>query len=456
MSKRHTVISLFSGALGLDLGLEAAGFEVRLAVECNRYAAETIRKNRPDLSLVTQPLTRKTKTADLLRSAGLKKGEVTILTAGPSCQPFSTAGRRGSMDDPRGKMFHEFVRIVKEARPQFFVMENVRGIMSAAVSHRPLSARGPGTPPLARNEELGSAFNLILRELRKTGYHIVFGLVNTADYGTPQTRQRLVFLGSRDGHPLNIPAATHGPAGASGLLKWMTLGHVLKSVQDPEPEFHRFSRRNRRYMALVPEGGNWRDLPKRMQRGALGAAYESWGGRVGFLRRLSRKRPSPALTTCPDGRATMFCHPTELRPLSVREYAAIQQFPSDWQFAGSTAQKYQQIGNAVPIALGAAVGRELKLAVRRRMNKTLCGQIICTDKEFLRRLSVRPRTILNPRRMRKVKELKAAREWMAGRSGARSEVLKCLRGGPAARRPVAKKKRTTLTRRISPPLRRAA
>src|SRR5262245_28204789 len=110
------IVSLFSGALGLDLGLEQAGFRLRVAVECNRFAAETVRRNRPDVPLIHRRIEDVT-TKDILTAAGLKPGEAAVVTAGPSCQAFSTAGQRGSMGDPRGVMFREFVRVVHDARP---------------------------------------------------------------------------------------------------------------------------------------------------------------------------------------------------------------------------------------------------------------------------------------------------------------------------------------------------
>jgi DNA (cytosine-5)-methyltransferase 1 len=107
---------------------------------------------------------------------------------------------------------------------------------------------------------------------------------------------------------------------------------------------------------MIPEGGNWRDLPKELIPIAMGGAYESGGGKVGFYRRLSYAQPSPTITTSPAQKATMLCHPKLDRPLSVKEYARIQQFPDDWKFIGTTAAKYKQIGNAVPIGLGKAIG----------------------------------------------------------------------------------------------------
>lgn len=136
-----SIISLFSGALGLDLGLEKAGFNCLVAVENNKYAAETIRMNRPKINVIEKAI-QEVSTKEILKIANLKVGEVTIVSAGPSCQSFSTAGSRNSVNDPRGVLFREFLRVVKEARPRFFVMENVPGMLSAAIRHRPLKERG--------------------------------------------------------------------------------------------------------------------------------------------------------------------------------------------------------------------------------------------------------------------------------------------------------------------------
>ena len=290
------VISLFSGAMGLDLGLEAAGLEVVVALECSRFPLETIRHNRPDLAVIDRPIEDVT-TDEILSRAGLKSGEAFAVVGGPSCQVFSTAGQRRSLADPRSTMFKHFVRVIKEARPKFFVMENVRGLISAAVRHRPLSERGPGYPPLDDDEQLGSAFKVVSSSLRELGYYCIFDVLNAADYGVPQTRHRLVILRSRDGKKLQMPAPTHHETAKFGLKRWNTLGDAIGRLNEKEPEFFTFCPAKVRYLKLVPEGGNWRDLPQDMKQKALGSAFESWGGRSGFFRRLSMSEPSPALTT---------------------------------------------------------------------------------------------------------------------------------------------------------------
>lgn len=419
-----SVISLFSGAMGLDLGLEKAGFHVKVAVENNKDAAETIRKNRPDVSVIQKDITT-VSTDEILKAAGLKVGEATIVSGGPSCQTFSTAGSRGSFEDPRGNLFLEFLRIVKESQPRFFVMENVPGMLSAAKKHRPLKERGHGYSPLKAEEELGSAFSLILGELKKTGYYIVFDVLNAADFGTPQTRKRVVFIGSRDGEMVKIPTPSHSEKKVRGKKQWVSLAKALKDVNDKNPEFVQITPKAKKYMVDIPEGGNWKNLPVAKQKVAMGKAFESWGGRVGFFRRLAWRKPSPSLTTNPVSKATMLCHPVELRPLSIKEYMAIQQFPKRWKVAGSITQKYRQIGNAVPVGLGSAIGNVIQVAMRSKGRVEQRG-ILCENSDLIKKLSERPRTMLNPARMRKVKSAELASKWVNNRPNHREDFLQYL------------------------------
>lgn len=399
VGRRRPVISLFSGAMGLDLGLESAGLDIVLALEGDSFPVATIARNRPSLPLIDR-LIEDVSSEEILQKAGLEPGHPFAVVGGPSCQVFSTAGQRKSLGDPRSIVFEHFVRVVRDAQPEFFVMENVRGLLSAAVRHRPLKERGPGFPSLAEDEQLGSAFRVVAERFRELGYYCVFDVLNAADFGVPQTRQRLVVIGSRDGRGVRIPKPTHHPEGANGLSQWRTLGEALDGLREESPDYYPFCPAKERYLRLVPEGGNWRQLPEELQREALGSAFVSWGGRSGFFRRLSRKRPSPALTTRPDSKATTLCHPTELRPLTVAEYARIQQFPDDWVFEGTVRKKYEQVGNAVPIGLGAAIGRALLAASRSHARGERLGRFETSNLDLLVKLTRRPKTIFNPPRMR--------------------------------------------------------
>ena len=198
-----TNVSLFSGAGGLDIGLEKAGFQTRVCVENEKYCRNTLDNNRnkfsfPDLQILGDITD--LRSSDVLELSGLKSGEVDLISGGPPCQAFSTAGHRGSINDPRGRLFEHFVRMVKDLRPRFFVMENVRGLRSAALKHRPLDKRGEGHPRLLEEEELGSLLNLgILPAFKKIGYQLIWGTLNALDYGAPQDRDRLFIIGSRHG-----------------------------------------------------------------------------------------------------------------------------------------------------------------------------------------------------------------------------------------------------------------
>jgi DNA (cytosine-5)-methyltransferase 1 len=149
-----------------------------------------------------------------------------------------------------------------------------------------------------------------------------------------------------------FPPPTHGP----GLLPYRTLRDALRGFQDPRPEVIDFTRRRKRYLAMVPPGGNWRDLPEDPAREAMGRAYGGKGGQAGFYRRLAWDEPCPAVTTAPNQIMTSMCHPDETRALSLAECAAVQQFLPDWAFCGGLADRYRQVGNAVPVRLGQLAG----------------------------------------------------------------------------------------------------
>lgn len=418
MTNNLSIISLFSGAMGLDLGLEVAGFKTAIALEVNTQAANTIKKNKPDLPVLNKRIQEVT-TKEILKTAGMAVGGPCVVTGGPCCQSFSTVGKRSSISDDRGNLFRHFIRVVAEAQPRFFIMENVKGILSAAVRHRPLDKRGPGNKPLSCDEELGSALKVILAELADLHYYVVYGLLNCADYGVPQKRMRVVFLGSRDGEAVHLPEPTHTRDGKNGLPPWVTLKDSIGDLPDTNPEFLQFAEDRLEFLRLLKAGQNWTNLPEHLHKKALGAAYDSWGGRCGFCRRPDWDEPSPTLTTSPTGRATTLCHPTRLRPLSVCEYAELQQFPKNWKFAGSTQQKYIQIGNAVPIGLGAAIGKMLrKTMASTRKNglptdvRNRRGCVVCGDKDLEERLRTRSKTQLHPSRLLKNSDPEEIRKWL--------------------------------------------
>jgi DNA (cytosine-5)-methyltransferase 1 len=355
-------ISLFTGAFGLDLGIEQAGFHTVSVVENDSDATKTIALNRPHLKEIAVPRDiTKVDAQDLLCEGGrilnigrtLQPGEVDLIIGGPPCQPFSTAGLRGSVMDPRGSLFMDFIRIVREIQPRFFVMENVRGLLSAPIRHRPIDMRKG--QPLELDEMRGAALSVVLAEMKALGYNVVYNLLEAADYGVPQNRQRVIFIGSRDNEAFTFPVATHSEDGIN-LPKWRTLRDAIFELVDLQPQFIPYSENRLKYLRLLKEGQNWKYLPEELKPEAMGGAYNSGGGKVGFYRRLSWDKPSPTVTTSPHQKATDMCHPIELRPLTIRESAVIQTFPDEWVFYGSVSSKYKQIGNAVPVLLAKAIG----------------------------------------------------------------------------------------------------
>lgn len=346
------VISLFSGAMGLDIGLGQAGLNVVIGQDFEPVCVETMRANGHK---VLGGDIREIQPQKLLDLTGLCVGEPFMICGGPPCQPFSTAGKRLGINDPRGSLFMDFIRMIDYIRPRFFVMENVKGIMSAPLKHVPQASRSVNDEN-DPEQKLGTVLDVILSEFNKLGYKTVYGILDAVNYGVPQFRERFVLIGSRDYEDIFLPVPTHFQMHQNPEYRWKTVGEAIRDLEDDTSECGKLTPERKKYLQMVPEGGNWRDLPKEIIPEAMGGAYESGGGKVGFYRRLTYSQPAPTITTSPAQKATMLCHPRKDRPLSVKEYARIQQFPKDWVFIGTTAAKYKQIGNAVPVGLAKAIG----------------------------------------------------------------------------------------------------
>lgn len=372
--KKYTVISLFSGAMGLDIGLERTGrFEVLACVEKEKSFCDTIRANHaagrlfPNLKVYEGDITNFDPLA-ILRECGLEPGEVDLVVGGPPCQSFSTAGRRGTVQDPRGTLLWEYLRFIEAIRPKFFIMENVRGLLSAALRHRPIAERKGKA--LEADEMPGSVVRLFADDLQKISgspYHMDCFEVNAVNYGAPQLRERAIFIGNRFNATVDFPDPTHGPDSTGNvrtlfeepksLKPWKTLGEAIGHLDDSGDVIMDFSPRKKSFLEMVPPGSNWRSLPVEVQQESMGRAWFAKGGRSGWWRRLSHDLPCPTLVTMPNHASTSLCHPDHVRALSLKEYAAIQEFPSDWQFCGKAQQQYAQVGNAVPVRLGEIAGQ---------------------------------------------------------------------------------------------------
>jgi DNA (cytosine-5)-methyltransferase 1 len=353
-SSRLRCVSIFSGAMGLDIGLEQAGFEVVFAADTSAAAAGTIMANKPNCVLYRDDVCR-LGASDILRQ--IAASDIDLLAGGPPCQAFSTAGRRRGIDDHRnGAPIFEFTRLVSELRPRAFILENVRGILSASIRWRALPYNNNGK---RIDDHYGSLLEEVLREFVRAGYTFDVFCLNAADYGVPQSRNRVFIVGYRDGTTPRLPIATHSRAGDLVHKPWITVRDAWSGINYDGDEFASFSERKLRYLRLVPPGSNWRSLPVELQRESMGKAFYAKGGRTGYWRRLSFDETAPTVLTEPQNASTSLCHPTLDRPISIREAARLQTFPDEWRFEGTRAEKYRLIGNAVPPRLGKVIGKEI-------------------------------------------------------------------------------------------------
>ncbi len=377
--RKYRVLSLFSGGMGLDLGLEQTGrFETVVCIEKEKAFCDTIRLNHSKgrLSRNLQILEADISALDpkhVLNELKVDPESIDVVVGGPPCQSFSTAGRRGTTQDPRGTLLWDYLRFIQYIKPKIFLMENVRGLLSAALKHRPLTERpDQGGAPLTDEEMPGSVVNLFAQDLATlegVGYHLDIFEVNAVNYGAPQLRERVLFIGNCYGREIDFPQPTHGndsPAKSKGSqpslfdeeakIPWRTLGETIGDLEEENPVVLDFSPRKKSFLAMVPPGSNWRSLPVEVQIESMGKAWYAKGGRSGWWRRLTFDLPSPTLVTMPNHASTSLCHPTETRALSIREYARIQEFPDEWEFSGTVSQQYAQVGNAVPTRLGKVAG----------------------------------------------------------------------------------------------------
>ena len=362
MSKRRTAVDLFCGAGGLSAGLEMAGFTVLAGNDLFEAAGKTFEATHPNAKFFGEPI-QDLKIDKLLHDTGLKKGELTVLVGGPPCQAYSVYNHQRGMHDERAQLFRQYLRVVEGLNPEWIVMENVSGIFSIAG---------------------GEAVHAIETELRALGYNVEYQIMRAEQYGVPQERRRVVFIGNRIGAPISHPQPTHGP----GLVPLVTIADAISDLpplengEDPgvqkyplepmtdyqkalrgnavEVTCHaapRLGKVNVERMTHIPPGGSWRDIPfdllpagmKRAKRSDHTKRYGrmTWDGQACTI-----------LTKC-DIHWGAYLHPEQDRAISVREAARLQSFPDSFEFVGSKTEQYVQVGNAVPPLLGKAIGLTL-------------------------------------------------------------------------------------------------
>lgn len=361
----YKVIDLFAGVGGLSYGFAHDDeFEILAANEILEPMARAYSSNHPSVKMYNKDI-KDFSLDDLTKDLGVKKGDIDIVVGGPPCQAYSTVGKR-LIDDPRGKLFQEYYRILKELKPKIFVFENVKGL---------LSMQG------------GDLIKTIISLFESIGYHMQMRLLNAADYGAPQIRERVILVGTLDPKPFKYPKPTHydpkiaRPADLS-LKPYVSLGEALgdlpsmkageratKYACEPQNDYQRLMRADApeeiqehevpknsaklvAIMEALPDGGSPKDIPEtlRPNSGFANCYCRLWWGKPSTT--ITRNLGCPSSSRC--------IHPRDPRPLSTREGARLQGFPDNYIFCGKRGDKHLQIGNAVPTFLSIAIKDSVK------------------------------------------------------------------------------------------------
>jgi len=353
------VISLFTGAGGIDYGLEAAGYETAVAVEIDPDCCATLRQNR-SWQVIERDIF-DVSSDEILAAGSLKRGHAALLVGGPPCQPFSKAGlwangQTARLGDARASTLHAYIRVLEDTLPQAFLLENVDGF----------SYRG-------KDEGLRLVLDSIDRINERTGakYTPTVHLVNAADVGVPQARRRLLIAGARDGATFTFPGATHAAPGQDSDLPshrtaWDALGDLNEPDSTTNEEDLAVRGRWADLLPSIPEGHNYLWFTSEMGHTPLfGWRTRYWS----FLLKLAKNRPSWTIAAQP-GPGTGPFH-WKNRRLSMRELCRLQTFPDDVVITGSRGAIQRQIGNAVPSLLAEVIGREIGAQILGRKRRKL-------------------------------------------------------------------------------------
>ena len=326
---KYKAIELFSGAGGLALGLTRAGFRTELALEIDKDACATLQLNNK-----THKLSWKKIINDNIKNIDSfmgYRGKVDLVAGGFPCQSFSYAGLSRGFEDTRGTLFFEFARCIRDVQPKILLGENVKGLL---------------------RHNKGKTLETMTHTLNELGYEVEHRLLRAQFFDVPQKRERLLIIGIRKDLKDRVPFLFPKEHDYT-----ISIREALKNC--PKSEGKKYPTKKHNILKLVPPGGYWKDLPDNIQKEYMGASYHLGGGKTGMARRLSWDEPSLTLTCSPAQKQIERCHPEETRPLTIREYARIQSFPDDWEFTGSMASQYKQIGNAVPVNMAYYIGEQL-------------------------------------------------------------------------------------------------
>ncbi|WP_312519122.1 DNA cytosine methyltransferase [Anaerospora sp.] len=375
-----SVISLFTGGGGLDLGLEWAGFRTTCFVENNRHCVKTIKANRPNWLHIDKHCgdVSKLTAEDILTAANMKSGNVGLVVGGAPCQPFSSLGSNAGESIPNGQLYRHFINLVKEIRPMMFLFENVRG--------------------MAQNHK--KVIEFMKDEFSSINYGIEVGLLCAADYGVPQKRYRIFIIGRRDNEKPGFPFPTHAEDPKKALpyfknlcdnnqavfpyrrlKKWRTVEEVFSEITE-----HHLNRSDSFSADLSPHiiemirhirphtRDCWQDLP-------VDLMFNCWKkgkfqGKDNFGRLLLNEPAVTIRTGAIYPAKGRYIHPVENRGLNTIEMAALQSFPlfrrrnKRWLFQGGIMSVARQIGNAVPPLLAEALGHTLREQITEIYKKT--------------------------------------------------------------------------------------
>lgn len=299
------VVSLFSGAGGLDLGFSMAGHDIIWANDSYEDAVHTYQKNIGNHIIW----------GDIHDISVNDIPDCDIVIGGFPCQGFSVANTKRHVGDERNELYKQLIRVIQAKRPKFFLAENVKGII---------------------NLGKGEVFKMILSDFNAMGYNVRYKVLNAADYGVPQTRQRVIIVGVRDNieWKYGYPAPTHSKDGTDNLPRWVSVSEALSGIPDPDED---------------------NDIPNHTY-----SKYKlNINGYIGH-RLLDPDKPAPTVTARGDNRGgvVILPHPNGKRRMSCRELASVQSFPINYKFEGNNSSVYRQIGNAVPPLLAYAVAKE--------------------------------------------------------------------------------------------------
>ncbi|WP_417375905.1 DNA cytosine methyltransferase [Gimesia maris] len=345
----HKIISLYTGAGGLDLGLEAAGFETTIAVEINKWACATLYHNRPNWNSQHIDI-HDLRSEDIQKIGGLGNDEPSLLIGGPPCQPFSKAaywskGDTKRLNDPRADTLTAYLRVLKDLKPRAFLMENVFGI----------TYKG--------KDEAIKLLKSIIKKINNeegTCYNFNVGILNAADYGVPQIRERVFIIGSRDGIDFRFPEPTHNNPEIEvnslfPLEPWRTAWDAIGDLNSEKHNDLSVTGKWANLLPSIPEGKNYLHHTNRGE----GLPLFGWRTRYwSFLLKLAKNKPSWTIQAQPGSAIGPFHW--DNRRLSTRELCRLQTFPDEYEIMGGRTEVQRQLGNAVPCLIGEILGKEIR------------------------------------------------------------------------------------------------